>query len=65
MKASFEGCNIANIRWLERDGEFKGVGFVEFVDTKTADKAMEKATAGLNIGGRWIRADWAGDKKKF
>jgi len=59
VRNAFSGCNIANIRWVERDGVFKGVAFVEFADTKTADQAVNKAKNGINIGGRAARLDWA------
>lgn len=59
VKAAFPGCNIASIRWVERDGQFKGVAFVEFADTKAADKAAELANAGVTICNRVPRIDWA------
>jgi len=64
VKKSFSGCSVSNIRWLERDGQFKGVGFVEFADTTVADKAWSIAQNGVKIGGRDARIDWAADKRK-
>jgi len=64
VHSAFSGCNIANVRWVEKDGVFKGVAFVEFVDTTTADKAFEQVKGGLNIKGRDVRMDWAADSRK-
>jgi len=64
VRNAFSGCNIANVRWVERDGVFKGVAFVEFADSNTADQAYNKSKGGVNIKGRDARLDWAADSNK-
>ena len=64
LKGVFADCGeITNIRWVEKDGQFKGCGFVEFADTSAVDKAAEKN--GFAMGTRQLRIDYAADKKKF
>lgn len=48
---------VTDIRWYEKDGEFKGMGWVTF----DSDAAVEKAIAknGIQFGGRPIRVDYA------
>jgi nucleolin len=64
IRGAFEGCSVADIRWVERDGQFKGVAFVEFSDTHTADQAMSIGQRGVNVKGRNMRIDWASDKRR-
>jgi nucleolin len=59
-KKFFKDCGeVANIRWLtDRDtGDFKGCGFVEFVDPASVDKAA--LLNGTQLAGRNVRLDFA------
>jgi nucleolin len=53
---------IERIRYMERDGEFKGVAFVQFVATESTDKAV--LLNGTSFLGKPIRVDFAADRKK-
>ena len=54
LKAAFSDCGeITRIKWIERDGEFKGTGFVDFETVEAATKAV--AMAGTDVAGRPIR----------
>jgi hypothetical protein len=64
VKGAFRGCDVAGVRWVEKDGAFKGVAFVEFKDTQVADKAVGIAKGGVTIAGRSPRFDWAADRKE-
>jgi len=56
LKKHFASCGpISAVRWVQREGEFRGVGFVEFENTDSTDKAV--ALAGSQIAGRSIRVD--------
>lgn len=57
-----EAGTIANIRYIEKDGEFRGVAFVEFETTEATDKAVE--LNGAELLGRNIRVDYAGERKQ-
>ena len=49
---------IKAVRWIHhRNGDFKGVGFVEFWNTEACEKAA--SLNGKNLLGRPIRIDWA------
>mmetsp|Transcript_44628 Transcript_44628/g.100773 ORF Transcript_44628/g.100773 Transcript_44628/m.100773 type:complete len:330 (-) Transcript_44628:202-1191(-) len=55
----FNECGAyKNVRWLTHadSGDFKGVGYVEFWDSDTADKAV--LLNGKGLLGRPIRIDW-------
>lgn len=52
---------VAEIRWIEKEGQFKGCGFVEFTDSAATDKAVAKA--GTKFLGRDIRIDYAPEKR--
>jgi len=59
----FKDCGeIGGIRYMERDGEFKGVAFVEFTETESTDKAV--LLNGNEFLGRNVRVDFAGSSKK-
>jgi len=61
IRTLFTDCGeIVNIRWVERDGQFKGCGFVEFSDEDAVDKAATKN--GTLLGNRSIRIDYAAAK---
>jgi len=53
---------IERIRYMERDGEFKGVAFVQFAATESTDKAV--LLNGTSFMGKSIRVDFAADRKK-
>jgi len=53
---------ISQIRYLERDGEFKGSAFIEFAETESTDKAV--ALNGSSFLNRQIRVDFAESKPK-
>jgi len=53
---------IENVRWVEREGNFSGIGFVQFAETEATDKAVK--LAGTDILGRPVRVDYAADRKK-
>jgi len=53
---------ISQIRYLERDGEFTGSAFVEFIETSCTDKAVE--LNGSSFLGRQIRVDFAANSNK-
>lgn len=57
----FADCGeIREIRWIEKDGQFKGCGFVEFQDSSATDGAVAKN--GTSFLGRPIRIDFAAGK---
>jgi len=59
----FKDCGeVTNIRYMERDGEFKGVAFVQFSETEATDKAVQ--LNGTSFLGKNIRVDFAADRKK-
>ena len=51
---------ISDIRWVEKDGVFKGCGFVEFVNDDSVDKAV--MLNGTTLLGRKMRIDYAPNK---
>lgn len=58
VRAFFKDCGeIESVRWLEKDGEFKGAGFISFSETGATDKATAKN--GQEIMGRACRVDYA------
>eukprot|EP01118_Nematostelium_gracile_P007206 TRINITY_DN2334_c0_g1_i2.p1 TRINITY_DN2334_c0_g1~~TRINITY_DN2334_c0_g1_i2.p1 ORF type:complete len:362 (+),score=128.65 TRINITY_DN2334_c0_g1_i2:88-1173(+) len=61
----FQDCGeISQIRWLndKETGNFKGCGFVEFVDSESTAKAV--AHNGEDVMGRTIRIDYSESKPK-
>jgi len=61
VRSHFGDCgDITSIRWVERDGQFKGCGFVEFGDTGATDKAV--ALNGSDLLGRSVRVDYSAPK---
>ena len=61
LREAFADCGeIARIKWLEKDGEFKGIAFVDFNDVESATKATAKA--GTEVMGRPLRINFS--KKK-
>lgn len=57
----FSDCgDVREIRWIEKDGQFKGCGFIEFNGTEATDGAVAKN--GVNFLGRPIRIDFAAGK---
>jgi len=66
VRGLFSDCGeITSVRWVERDGQFKGCGFVEFSDSSATDTAVGKN--GQDVLGRPIRVDYSAPKppKKF
>jgi len=58
VKEHFKDCGeVKSVRWLQKDGEFKGAGFVEFNTTEGVDKAVK--LCGKEIIGRAARVDYA------
>jgi len=53
---------ISQIRYLERDGEFKGSAFIEFAETESTDKAV--LLNGSSFLNRQIRVDFAESSNK-
>jgi RNA recognition motif-containing protein len=51
-------AEVKAVRWLhhKENGDFKGVGYVEFWSTEACDKAA--TLNGKNLLGRPIRIDW-------
>jgi nucleolin len=63
MKSFFADCGeISALRWVEKDGQFKGCGFVEFAESSATDKAVAKS--GTSLKGRAVRVDFAAGKPK-
>ncbi len=61
VRKHFAECGeISAIRWVERDGQFKGCGFLEFADSNATDKAVAKN--GSEILGRAVRVDFSAPK---
>jgi nucleolin len=59
----FDGCGaIAAVRWVEKDGMFKGCGFVEFENTEATDAAVK--LNGKEVMGRPIRVDYSGNTNR-
>jgi nucleolin len=60
VRKAFADCgDIKSVRWVEKNGEFKGTAFLDFEDTESTDKAIEKAQQGLRVGGRAVNVDYA------
>jgi len=58
VKKHFKDCGeVKSVRWMQKDGEFKGAGFVEFATTEGVDKAVK--LCGKEIIGRAARVDYA------
>merc|ERR1712060_414046 len=58
VKKHFKECGeLKSVRWMQKDGEFKGAGFVEFETTEAVDKAVK--LCGKEIIGRAARVDYA------
>merc|ERR1711920_1207158 len=58
VKKHFKECGeVKNVHWLQKDGEFKGAGFVEFGTCEAVDKAVK--LCGKEIIGRAARVDYA------
>jgi len=61
LRAAFSECgDIAKIKWLEKDGEFKGIAFVDFYTVEAATKAV--ALAGTEVAGRAMRINFSKSK---
>jgi len=63
IREVFGTCGtIEDIRWVEKDGVFRGCGFLQFTEEDAADKAMD--LAGTDILGRAVRVDYAASKSR-
>jgi nucleolin len=61
VRSHFADCGeISSVRWVERDGQFKGCGFLEFSNSDATDKAV--ALNGSDILGRAVRVDFSAPK---
>lgn len=61
VREFFSPCgDIAEVRWVERDGEFKGCGFVQFRSSDSTDKAV--SLNGRRVLGRPMRVDFANSR---
>jgi len=57
-RALFADCGaITNIKWVEKDGEFKGIAFIDFDSIEAATKAVEKN--GTDLCGRAVRINFS------
>jgi len=60
VKTAFEHCGeIHEIRWIEKDGEFQGCGFVAFEGEECLDEAIK--LNGTDLLGRTLVIDYAPD----
>jgi nucleolin len=58
LREHFKDCGeITDIRWVEKDGEFKGCGFIEFAESWSTDEAVK--FNGADIMGRPVRVDYS------
>merc|ERR1711920_304409 len=58
VKKHFKDCGeLKSVRWMQKDGEFKGAGFAEFATTEAVDQAVK--LCGKEIIGRAARVDYA------
>jgi len=61
VRKHFKNCGeLKSIRWVEKDGDFKGAGFAEFESFQGADNAVK--LCGKEIVGRAARVDYAKDR---
>jgi nucleolin len=61
VRSHFGDCgDISSVRWVERDGQFKGCGFLEFSSSDATDKAV--ALNGSDLLGRPVRVDFSAPK---
>jgi len=63
VREVFGTCGtIEDIRWVEKDGQFHGCGFLQFAEEEATDKAM--GLYGTEILGRSVRVDYAASKSR-
>lgn len=61
LKSAFADCGeIWKIKFLEKDGEFKGIAFIDFATVEAATKATK--LAGTNVKGRPLRINFSKSK---
>jgi len=61
LTAAFAECGtITRVKWIERDGVFKGNAFLDFDSVEAATKAV--ALAGTEVAGRPIRINFSKGK---
>jgi len=62
LKEAFSSCGeISRIKWVEKDGEFKGICFIDFNSIEDATKAV--ALAGTQVAGRPLRINFSKPKE--
>jgi len=58
VRAAFKDCGaISRIKWVEKDGEFRGIAFIDFESVEAATKAV--ALNGVDLGGRPARINFS------
>jgi len=58
LREAFSSCGtISRIKWVEKDGEFKGIAFIDFETVEEATKAV--ALAGTDVSGRPLRINYS------
>jgi len=63
LRAAFAECGeITNIKFIMKDGEFKGTAFMDFESIEAATKAV--ALAGMDVSGRPVRINFSKGSKK-
>merc|ERR1719397_668554 len=63
VKKHFKDCGeVMGVRWMKRDGEFKGAGFVEFATEEGVANAVK--LCGKEIVGRAVRVDYAKARRR-
>lgn len=63
VREFFKDCGeIVGVRWVEKEGQFKGLGFVQFASTDAADAGMK--LDGSDLLGRNVRLDYANTASK-
>ena len=63
VRGLFGECGeVKEVRWVEKDGVFKGCGFVEFLDTEATDLAVK--FNGREVMGRPMRVDYSGNTNR-
>ena len=58
LRSAFSECGtIERIKWVEKDGEWKGICFIDFDSIDSATKAV--ALSGTEVGGRAMRINFS------
>ena len=63
VRQLFSDCGtVQQVRWVEKDGVFRGCGFVEFEETEATDLAIK--FNGREVLGRPMRVDYSGNASR-